>query len=92
MESKRFENKVVVKDPRRVSESICAMANTESGSIEIGKDNEGELVGLDLKEVDEIQKRLHDAKSTVKPSPHCDIEVVHEGENLWIRMQVEKMP
>jgi ATP-dependent DNA helicase RecG len=91
VESKYFENKVLIKESRKVSESICAMANTEGGSIEIGKDNEGDVIGLENKEIDDIQKRLYDAIVAVKPPPNCDIEVVQDGEKTWVRVRVEKL-
>lgn len=91
VESLHFEYKSLIKNPRKVSESICAMANTEGGMIEIGRDSTGGFIGLDAKETDDAQKRLFDAVESVKPAPNHRIDVEQIGERYLASIVVERM-
>lgn len=91
VESLHLEYKSLMKDSRGVSESICAMANTEGGRIEIGRNNDGILIGLDTKEADEAQRRIFDAVESVKPAPNHRIDVRAEQGKYLVVIDVERM-
>lgn len=50
-----FKAKLSIKDPVKWAKTIVGYANTEGGIIFIGVSNNGEVFGLDLKEIDETK-------------------------------------
>lgn len=65
---------------------VCAFANTQGGELHIGKDNRGNVVGLDNVEVllDVIPKKIRNSMGIV-----CEVSYMDEGH---IIIQVKKYP
>lgn len=55
--------------------SVCAFANSDGGTLEIGRDDEGRAVGISARErrrlLEELPNKLRDLLGIVVSSPGC---------------------
>jgi len=71
-EGERVEFKKSASDLERIGETICAMANKRGGWILVGVTDEGNVVGIEGKD---ITKRIADLSSRLEPPVSFDVDV-----------------
>jgi ATP-dependent DNA helicase RecG len=91
VEHHRLEFKSMIKDSRGVGETICAMANSAGGRIEVGKTSKGSSTGLDAAQADEVQRRAFDALEMVRPQPRHRIEVEESAQGYHVVIHVQSL-
>ncbi len=72
---------------------IVAFLNSEGGDIYIGVSDEGEVIGVDVKQLDEIQKKISDCiTGQIEPNPQNEISVslVFEDGKSLICIKINK--
>ncbi len=85
-ESERVEFK---KNSSGIGEEICAMTNAVGGTIIIGVDDNGSIVGCDVKREKE---RVASFLSSIMPPPKIAMEEVDVGGKKLLVVKVEKSP
>ncbi len=95
---KKLEDKPSVESLRNdidyslLAQFICAYANTEDGTIVIGRNNKGNWVGqTENCEIDFEEKILTSVSHAITPQPHVDLQVYsYYGSNYIASVRVKK--
>ncbi len=68
---------------------ICGFANATGGTLEIGKDDDGNIVGIDdaRKLLEDIPNKIRDVLGIL-----VDVNLHEEGGKTWLSIQVEAHP
>ncbi|MEK6800401.1 MAG: ATP-binding protein, partial [Nanoarchaeota archaeon] len=77
-ESVDLELKRSFHSSQEIAKTICSFANTQGGVLILGVEDNKKISGL-CEDMDQLQKRISDANSTVHPKPIMNIEI-HEVE------------
>src|SRR3989344_7571796 len=75
IESQKLELKVDVKNFREISIPTCAFANAIGGTIKLGVADDGKIVGIQEKDLDQLQQRVEGAIQQVSPVPFHRIKI-----------------
>ncbi len=70
-------------------EWLCGFANTRGGVLEVGRNDEGQVVGIEDAErlLEELPNKLRDLLGII-----ADIELLEEGGRSYLRIVIEPYP
>ena len=72
-------------------ETVCSFANRSGGSIYLGVDDDGQVLGVDSKRVSEIERNVVNVVSNRKmfePAPMVETEHIEYDERIIVRIWV----
>ncbi|MEK6960675.1 MAG: RNA-binding domain-containing protein [Nanoarchaeota archaeon] len=71
--------------------TICAFANASGGTLLIGVEDEGTIVGVPPKKQDETQQQLYHSQQECSPTPVCSIVTVDTEKGVVILVKIPKI-
>lgn len=88
-ESEVVEFKEAISDASSIGHTFCAFANSNGGAIFIGISNTGKIIGV--KNIDEVQRKIADLISQLKPMPRHNISIITENQKIILTASVQPL-
>lgn len=88
-ESHNLELKESLHSEQKISQTICAFANTDGGLLIVGVNNKGKIVGFNENQ-DKLQQRLSACNQSINPAPLIDLELHKFDDKPVVIMKIHK--
>ncbi|MCX8183811.1 MAG: putative DNA binding domain-containing protein [Crenarchaeota archaeon] len=88
-ESEKLEFKRSLAERDEILETIAAFANTRGGTILIGVDDQGHVIGVDLKKGD-LESLENSINQLIEPRVYPDIEIIPHNNKLVLKIGVQE--